>query len=124
MKRNLESKHRRDRVTAVREYIPPSPETRGAERLKLNAMEVFLDGQIVTTPQTKTMPALCPLARAALTPREAQVGELLLQGLSNREIGQRLGITERTVKQVLLLMRLKFQLGDRIMMAKTLMGAA
>ncbi|MNW06302.1 Transcriptional regulatory protein DegU [compost metagenome] len=33
-----------------------------------------------------------------LSRQETQVLQLLAQGLSNREIGQRLGITERTVK--------------------------
>ena len=35
------------------------------------------------------------------TVREEQLVELLLQGLSNREIGARMGIQERTVKAYL-----------------------
>ena len=37
-------------------------------------------------------------AAESITPRERDVLELLAQGLQNKEIGDRLGITERTVK--------------------------
>lgn len=36
-----------------------------------------------------------------LTPRELDAAQLVAQGLSNREIGKRLGIAESTVKQYL-----------------------
>jgi DNA-binding NarL/FixJ family response regulator len=39
-----------------------------------------------------------PAAAEALTPREREVLDLLAQGLSNRRIGERLGIGERTAK--------------------------
>ncbi|MFO0583039.1 MAG: LuxR C-terminal-related transcriptional regulator [Anaeromyxobacter sp.] len=37
-------------------------------------------------------------ALAALTPREREVAELLVRGLRNRDIGERLGVAEKTVK--------------------------
>src|ERR1700722_2360545 len=39
--------------------------------------------------------------RDRLTSREAQVAELVWEGLTNREIGQRLGTTEQVVKNYL-----------------------
>ena len=36
--------------------------------------------------------------RYGLSPREVQVAQLLASGLTGKEIGERLGITERTVK--------------------------
>jgi len=39
-----------------------------------------------------------PAAVEALTPREREVLDLLAEGLSNRRIGERLGIGERTAK--------------------------
>jgi DNA-binding NarL/FixJ family response regulator len=39
-----------------------------------------------------------PAERSQLTPREADVLRLVRQGLANKQIGRRLGISERTVK--------------------------
>ena len=39
-----------------------------------------------------------PVAPEALTTREAEVLELLAEGLSNRRVAERLGISEHTVK--------------------------
>ncbi len=42
--------------------------------------------------------ALTPLDRPKLTPKETQVMSLLRMGLSNKQIAQRLDISEKTVK--------------------------
>lgn len=71
-----------------------------------------------------------PIVREVLTPREADVAEQLLQGLSNRQIAERLGMTPRTVKAHLRMMFLRFQLGEdgrsgkRIRLARQLLGRA
>jgi DNA-binding NarL/FixJ family response regulator len=43
-------------------------------------------------------PALAPALAEPLTPREVEVVQLLAEGLTNRRIGQRLGISEHTAK--------------------------
>jgi DNA-binding NarL/FixJ family response regulator len=71
------------------------------------------------------------LIKAALTPRQLTIAEALLDGLSNPEIGKRLGINERTVKAHLEKLYLKFQIetpdgskpGKRIIFAQKLLCA-
>ena len=48
-----------------------------------------------------------------LTPREVQISELVAQGLTNREIGRVLGITENSVKQALKRMFRKLKVSSR-----------
>lgn len=50
--------------------------------------------------------AVCPrcghqfsFGRNAVTQRQLQVGKLICEGMSNKEIGEVMGICERTVKQ-------------------------
>lgn len=52
------------------------------------------------TPATRNSPTSEPGAvdRLALTRREAQVAGLIAQGLQNKEIGERLGVSPATVK--------------------------
>jgi DNA-binding NarL/FixJ family response regulator len=47
---------------------------------------------------SRTEPAAAPAVAAALTPREVEVLGLVRAGLANKQIGRRLGISERTVK--------------------------
>jgi DNA-binding NarL/FixJ family response regulator len=53
------------------------------------------------------------LALEPLTPREEEVLELLAEGLSNREIGARLHLTEGTVKNYVSAIITKLQANDR-----------
>jgi len=53
-----------------------------------------------------------PQDHVRLSKREQQVGELLLQGCDNKEIGQELGITHRTVKEFCRRMFVKFRIDD------------
>jgi DNA-binding CsgD family transcriptional regulator/transcriptional regulator with XRE-family HTH domain len=59
-------------------------------------------------------PATSDLARTYLTPRERQVVDGLLEGLSNRLISRQLGISEQTVKNHLRSIFLKFGVRDRL----------
>jgi DNA-binding NarL/FixJ family response regulator len=68
------------------------------------------------------------IVKAALTPAQLRVAEALLDGLGNREIAARIGVTERNVKARLQLLFLKFQvvpLGEerekRILLARKLL---
>jgi RNA polymerase sigma factor (sigma-70 family) len=49
----------------------------------------------------------------ALTPREEEVLNLLVEGLSNKEIGTRLHLTEGTVKNYVSAIIAKLQANDR-----------
>ena len=49
-------------------------------------------------PASCSAPARTSVAAADLTPRESEVLALVRQGLANKQIARRLGITERTVK--------------------------
>ena len=51
-----------------------------------------------------------------ITPREAQIAELVAQGLTNAEIGKNLWITENSVKQALKRMFRKLQVSSRMEM--------
>ncbi len=70
--------------------------------------------------QPESRPAQEPLAGAAmdgvieaLTPREEEVLHLLVEGLSNKEIGARLHLTEGTVKNYVSTIIAKLQANDR-----------
>jgi two-component system, NarL family, nitrate/nitrite response regulator NarL len=49
-----------------------------------------------------------------LTPRETQIVELVAEGFSNKEIGARLGLTEKTVKHYMTNVLQKLQVRNRV----------
>ncbi|MGZ8438815.1 MAG: response regulator [Candidatus Limnocylindrales bacterium] len=51
---------------------------------------------------------------AELTPREREVLELVAEGLSNAEIGGRLGLAEKTVKHYMTAILSKLEVGSRV----------
>ncbi len=65
-----------------------------------------------------------PLSFARLTPREAQIAELVAQGLTNKEIGSELWITENSVKQALKRMFRKLEVASRAEMVAQLSMSA
>ena len=75
--------------------------TAGPQRLH-SGIRAVADGMVIVDDEVAD--AVMPHARARvdliepLTPREQQVAQLLAGGLTNKEIAQRLGVTEHTVK--------------------------
>jgi DNA-binding CsgD family transcriptional regulator len=69
--------------------------------------------------RTKTA-ALTTLSCDRLTPREAQIAELVAQGLTSAEIGTKLWITENTVKQALKRIFRKLNVSSRTQMVAQL----
>lgn len=63
------------------------------------------------------------LDQANCTPREKEVAELVMKGLSNDEIGQRLFITEKTVKYHLTHIFKKMKVNSRLQLVTTLFSA-
>ena len=68
--------------------------------------EAYLDPGLVVNPKGRGASHRDPASE--LTPREFQVFELLVQGLSSREIAQRLGLTAKTVSNYLTTIKEKF----------------
>jgi DNA-binding NarL/FixJ family response regulator len=52
----------------------------------------------VSAPQEPFVPDAAGLARLGITPRELEILDLIAAGLSNREIGEKLFVSENTVK--------------------------
>lgn len=65
----------------------------------LSVIRQVLQGEpVTTTPQPASSADGRALTRQLLTPRQCEVLDLLCQGLSNRVIGQRLNLSEHTVR--------------------------
>ena len=59
---------------------------------------VVLDSGLATALFSASLPTLATLPLETITPREREVLQLLAEGLPNKAIAQRLGISEHTVK--------------------------
>ncbi|MHB8153558.1 MAG: response regulator transcription factor [Bacillati bacterium] len=49
-------------------------------------------------PERSTRAVRVPLGQARLSPREVQITRLICQGLSNKDIGKELGLSDKTIK--------------------------
>ncbi|MFM7599716.1 MAG: LuxR C-terminal-related transcriptional regulator [Pseudanabaena sp.] len=71
----------------------------------------------------RSQPVILPILNCdRLTPREAQIAELVAQGLTSAEIGAALWITENTVKQALKRMYRKLKVSSRAEMVAQMSG--
>jgi len=90
---------------------------RGESQLDPTVARKVLDEFQRLADQRPSPPAWAPaqeeLAIEALTPREEEVLDLLAEGLSNREIGARLHLTEGTIKNYVSAIIAKLQANDR-----------
>lgn len=64
-----------------------------------------------------TAPAVRPEPLAALSPREYEVFLLVAEGMTNQEIGRRLFISEKTVKNYVTKVRKKLGVSNRTQVA-------
>jgi len=79
----------------------------GLEFLSLGAFEHYMRGVGVLEVSEEGLTTWAPrgardsavLSRTSLTPRQREVVELLAEGMTNREIAERLGLSEATVRQ-------------------------
>lgn len=88
-----------------------NPPFNGNDLADLSALCIHLSAKIATLrakPTTLKTPPANPL-----TPRELQIAELVAQGLTNAEIGEKLWITQNSVKQALKRMFRKLQVSAR-----------
>lgn len=53
-----------------------------------------------------------------LTPRETEIAVLVAEGLSNKEIGVRLGISDHTVGNMLVAIFIKLEIHSRVQLAR------
>jgi DNA-binding NarL/FixJ family response regulator len=63
-----------------------------------------------------------PRVAVALTPREREIVDAMLDAASNKVIAARLGITEQSVKNRLTTLYRKLGVGSRLELVLTLMG--
>ena len=83
----------------------------------LNALCLHFSTRLAALRSQSSMPgSYCD----RITPREAQIAELVAQGLTNREIGKDLWITENSVKQALKRMFRKLKVSSRAEMVTRL----
>ena len=97
-------------VEAVRGVMQDESQIDPSVARKVLAEFQRLAGQPLPRPQTASGERL---VIEALTPREKEVLELLVEGLSNKEIGARLHLTEGTVKNYVSAIIAKLQANDR-----------
>jgi DNA-binding NarL/FixJ family response regulator len=75
-------------------YVPKSA---SAQSL-VSALRLVLSGNVYLPPLMADAPPRAPAERAALTGRQLEVLEAICQGLTNKDIGQQLDLSEKTVK--------------------------
>jgi DNA-binding CsgD family transcriptional regulator len=92
-----------------------------ADALGFNGLAAIARQELRASGETSRQPA--PDARDQLTPQELQIAQLVTDGLSNREIGDRLYLSHRTVGSHLYRMFPKLGVTSRAQVAKALTGS-
>jgi DNA-binding CsgD family transcriptional regulator len=98
---------------------------RSGERGVLHAYssETGLDATLVTVLELQAELASIPQGRlSALTPREADVATLVVEGLADREIAERLILSRHTVSQHVRSIYRKLDVGSRVALTRALIG--
>lgn len=86
----------------------------------ISALSLHLSTRIVAL---RSQPVAFELNCDRITPREVEIAELVARGLTNREIGAILWITENSVKQALKRMFRKLEVSSRAEMVAQLCGS-
>ncbi len=95
-----------DVETAARYAVLAPPETRGMIQRSQDSDELMLAIRTIASGRMWEMPIKKPLKSARgrkmspLSPRERDIAVLITQGYGNREISQRLGLSEQSVKNL------------------------
>jgi DNA-binding CsgD family transcriptional regulator len=81
------------------------------------------DGALVAVLELeRERPGIVPAQLAVLTPREQEVAVLLVDGLANREIAERLILSQHTVSQYVKQIYRKLGVDSRVALARMLLG--
>jgi non-specific serine/threonine protein kinase len=82
-----------------------------------------MDATLVTVLELQAELASIPQGRlSALTPREADVATLVVEGLADREIAERLILSRHTVSQHVRSIYRKLDVGSRVALTRALIG--
>ncbi len=82
-----------------------------------------LDRMVAALELQRERPGIEPLVLAPLTPREIEVAVLIVDGLADREIAQRLYLSHHTVSQYVKRIYRKLEVGSRVGLTRLLLGA-
>ena len=81
-------------------------------------------GLVVVLELEREQPGLAPGPLAALTPREQEVAVLVVDGLADREIAERLCLSHHTVTQYVKRIYRKIDVNSRVSLTRVLLGSA
>jgi DNA-binding NarL/FixJ family response regulator len=81
------------------------------------------DGLVVVL-ELEREPGLAPGPLAALTPREQEVATLVVDGLADREIAERLCLSHHTVTQYVKRIYRKIEVDSRVSLTRVLLGSS
>ena len=96
---------------------------RGIPDLVTISDDLDLDRMVAALELQRERPGIEPLALAPLTPREIEVAVLIVDGLADREIAQRLYLSHHTVSQYVKRIYRKLDVGSRVGLTRLLLGA-
>jgi DNA-binding CsgD family transcriptional regulator len=80
-------------------------------------------GLVVVLELEREQPGLAPGPLAALTPREQEVAVLVVDGLADREIAERLCLSHHTVTQYVKRIYRKIEVNSRVSLTRVLLGS-
>lgn len=95
-------------------------------RLRFGARQISLHDALIAglfAPVPRAEPAKPAGAPHGLTPRQYEIAQLVAEGMTNRQIGSRLGISEWTVTNHLRVVMQKLECGSRVLVVRTLQQA-
>jgi DNA-binding CsgD family transcriptional regulator len=96
----------------------------GEEGVLHASSQLTTEGQLVTVVELqREVPGLDRRLLAPLTPREGEVAVLIVEGLSDREIAERLSLSRYTVQQYVKRIYRALEVDSRVGLTRLLLGA-